>query len=110
VLDALRDPVNGYYDPRDIMTTAAPIEHSDQILRSRAMSSGKPRSLKGVRIGIIRESMLTFPGVKADEPIVEAANKEIKCSASSSGQSGRVRRSGLEARYRAFTNSATRSE
>ena len=40
--------------------------------------SGAPGSLKGMRIGIIRESMLLFPGVKADEPIVEAADKEIK--------------------------------
>ncbi len=31
-----------------------------------------------MRIGVIRESMLTFPGVKADEPIVQAATKEIK--------------------------------
>ena len=31
-----------------------------------------------MRIGIIRESMLTFPGVKADEPIVKAADAEIK--------------------------------
>src|SRR4029077_18761496 len=35
-------------------------------------------SLRGMRIGIIRESMLTFPGVKADEPISQAAAKEIK--------------------------------
>ena len=31
-----------------------------------------------MRIGIVRESMLTFPGVKADEPITQAAAKEIK--------------------------------
>jgi len=31
-----------------------------------------------MRIGIIRESMLTFPGIKADEPISQAAAKEIK--------------------------------
>ena len=31
-----------------------------------------------MRIGIIRESMLTFPGVKADEPMSQAAAKEIK--------------------------------
>jgi amidase len=31
-----------------------------------------------VRIGVIRESMLTFPGVKADEPIATAAAREIK--------------------------------
>ena len=39
---------------------------------------GAAGSLKGVRIGVIRESMLTFPGVKADEPIATAAAKEIK--------------------------------
>ena len=31
-----------------------------------------------MRIGIIRESMLTFPGVKADEPIVDGRREEIK--------------------------------
>ena len=41
-------------------------------------SPARKGSLKGMRIGIIRESMLTFPGVKADEPIVQAANAEIK--------------------------------
>ena len=33
---------------------------------------------RGMRIGIVRESMLKFPGVMADEPIVDAASKEIK--------------------------------
>jgi amidase len=79
VLDALRDPVNGYYDPRDVMTTVP----RSSILKegsyvAAASEPGAPGSLKGVRIGIIRESMLLFPGVKADEPIVEAANEEIK--------------------------------
>src|SRR4029077_3197668 len=36
--------------------------------------------LRGMRIGIIRESMLIFPGVKADEPIAQAAAKEIKAT------------------------------
>jgi len=78
VLDALRDPVNGYYDSRDVMTTVPRSSILDKSYAAAAMMSGKPGSLKGMRIGIIRESMLTFPGVKADEPIVEAANKEIK--------------------------------
>jgi hypothetical protein len=43
-----------------------------------AATPGTPGSLTGMRIGIIRESMLTFPGVKADEPIVAAVSKEIK--------------------------------
>ena len=78
VLDALKDPVNGYYDSRDVFTT---IRRSScpRLARTRraAAMTGAPGSLKGMRIGIIRESMLTFPGIKADEPIVTAAVKEI---------------------------------
>jgi Asp-tRNA(Asn)/Glu-tRNA(Gln) amidotransferase A subunit family amidase len=79
VLEALRDPVDGYYDPRDVMTTVP----RSSILKpgayvAAASETGAPGSLKGMRIGVIRESMLLFPGVKADEPIVEAADKEIK--------------------------------
>jgi amidase len=77
VLDALRDPVNGYYDPRDIFTTVprSSVLNNYEASAPRTTTRG---ALKGMRIGIIRESMLTFPGVKADEPISEAANKEIK--------------------------------
>ena len=78
VLDALRDPVNGYYDPRDVMTTIPRSAVLDKSYAAAAMTTGEPGSLKGMRIGVIRESMLTFPGVKADEPISEAAAKEIK--------------------------------
>jgi len=78
VLDALRDSVNGYYDPRDVMTTVPRSSVLQKSYAASAMMSGAPGSLKGMRIGIVRESMLTFPGVKADEPIVEAATKEIK--------------------------------
>src|SRR5581483_8405232 len=35
-------------------------------------------SLKGMRIGVIRESMIVRPGYKSDEPITAAAAKEIK--------------------------------
>ncbi|MEQ1948683.1 MAG: amidase family protein [Bryobacteraceae bacterium] len=78
VLDALKDPVNGYYDPRDVFTT---VPRSSIIAGSFAKAAAEPGtrgSLKGMRIGVIRESMLKFPGIKADEPIVDAAVKEIK--------------------------------
>ncbi|MCC6533430.1 MAG: amidase [Burkholderiales bacterium] len=74
VLDALKDPVNGYYDARDPYTT---------VPRSAVLDSGyavhaKPlASLRGMRIGIVRESMLN-PAVRAVEPIVTAASREIK--------------------------------
>jgi amidase len=79
VLDALKDPVNGYYDPRDMWTTLSRASVTPPTTYTAAAAmSGAPGSLKGMRIGIIRESMETFPGVKADEPIVTAAMKEIK--------------------------------
>jgi hypothetical protein len=42
-----------------------------------AKASGAPGALKGMRIGIVRESMLN-PGTKAAEPITTAVAKEIK--------------------------------
>jgi amidase len=79
VLDALKDPVNGYYDPRDVFTTVSRASvNSSASFAASASSPGSAGSLKGVRIGVIRESMLVFPGIKADEPIAMAAAKEIK--------------------------------
>jgi Asp-tRNA(Asn)/Glu-tRNA(Gln) amidotransferase A subunit family amidase len=78
VLDALKDPANGYYDSRDIFTTVPRSSALDKPYAANAVSTGARGSLKGMRIGIIRESMLTFPGIKADEPISEAAAREIK--------------------------------
>lgn len=77
VLDALKDPAGGYYDSRDIFTTVPRSSLLDKPYAS-AIGTGERGSLRGMRIGVIRESMLTFPGVKADEPISQAAAKEIK--------------------------------
>jgi amidase len=78
VLDALKDPANGYYDPRDIFTTVPRSSVLDKPYAASTVSLGTRGSLRGMRIGIIRESMLTFPGIKADEPISQATAKEIK--------------------------------
>jgi amidase len=78
VLDALKDPVNGYYDPRDVFTTVPRASVRETPYAQSAAAPGSPGALKGMRIGVIRESMLTFPGVKADEPIATAAAREIK--------------------------------
>jgi Asp-tRNA(Asn)/Glu-tRNA(Gln) amidotransferase A subunit family amidase len=78
VLDALKDPVTGYYDPRDVFTTVPRSSVLGTPYAASAATPGAAGTLKGVRIGIIRESMLLFPGIKADEPIVTAAAKEIK--------------------------------
>ena len=77
VLDALKDPVEGYYDPRDPYTTVprSSVLASGYAVHTKA--SGAPGALAGMRIGIVRESMLN-PGVKAAEAITTAAAREIK--------------------------------
>ncbi len=77
VLDALKDPVAGYYDPRDPYTTVPRSSVLSTGYAVHARSSGAAGTLEGVRIGIIRESMLN-PGIKAAEPITTAAAQEIK--------------------------------
>src|SRR5438046_425277 len=77
VLDALRNEDGGYYDPRDPYTTVS----RSSVLPSyteHARASGSSGALKGIRIGIIRESMLVRPGEKATQPICTAAAAEIK--------------------------------
>src|SRR6185312_4141722 len=77
VLDALKDPKEGYYDPRDPFTTVP----RSSVLESYAVhahGSGAAGALKGLRIGVIRESMTVRPGHKSDEPVTTAAAQEIK--------------------------------
>ena len=78
VLDALKDPKEGYYDPRDVFTTVPRSSVLSHPYADTAAMPGTPGSLKGMRIGIIRESMLQTPGLKATEPITSAAAREIK--------------------------------
>ena len=78
VLDALKDPVEGYYDPRDPYTTVPRSSVLSTPYASHTTMTGKRGSLKGIRLGVIRESMVIPPGSKTEEPIVTAAAKEIK--------------------------------
>ena len=78
VLDALRDPVEGYYDPRDPFTTVPRSSLLSTSYASHAQMPGEPGSLGGTRIGIVRESMVYPAGSKTEEPIVTAAASEIK--------------------------------
>jgi Asp-tRNA(Asn)/Glu-tRNA(Gln) amidotransferase A subunit family amidase len=75
VLDALTDSGTRFYDPRDIYTT---VPRSSVLAGGYARHAAAPASLKGMRIGIVRESMLLRPGDKAAEPISRAAAAEIK--------------------------------
>jgi amidase len=78
ILDALKDPVEGYYDPRDPFTTVARSSVLSTPYASHANASGAPGALAGIRLGIIRESMVYPNGSKTEEPIVTAAAREIK--------------------------------
>ena len=78
VLDALRDSTEGYYDPRDPYTTVPRSSILTTPYASHTTMAGERGSLKGTRLGIIRESMLIQPGSKAEEPIVMATAQEIK--------------------------------
>jgi amidase len=78
VLDALKDSAEGYYDPRDPFTTVPRSSVLSTPYARHATMSGGPGALKGVRLGIIRESMVYAPGSKAEVPIVTAAAQEIK--------------------------------
>jgi amidase len=76
VLDALKDPDDGYYDPRDPFTAVPRSSVLATPYLSHAKGSGAAGALKGVRLGVVRESMITI-GSKAAEPITQAAVKEI---------------------------------
>jgi Asp-tRNA(Asn)/Glu-tRNA(Gln) amidotransferase A subunit family amidase len=77
VLDALKDPDAGYYDPRDPFTT---VPRSSVLpgYAVHARASGAAGTLAGLRIGVIRESMVYPQGSKTEAPICTAAANEIK--------------------------------
>jgi Asp-tRNA(Asn)/Glu-tRNA(Gln) amidotransferase A subunit family amidase len=78
VLDALKDPVKGYYDPRDPFTTVPRSSVLSTPYAGHARMTGAPGELQGMRIGVIRESMVYAPGSRTEEPIVQAVAEEIK--------------------------------
>jgi amidase len=78
ILDALKDPDNSYYDPRDPYTTVPRSSVLSTPYASHATGNGSPKALQGIRLGVIRESMVYPPQSKTEEPIVTAAIKEIK--------------------------------
>ncbi|MES2825300.1 MAG: amidase family protein [Pseudomonadota bacterium] len=80
VLDALKDPVHGYFDPRDPFTAIPKIMASAQAYASFAVSDvalqQDPKPLKGMRIAILREHMVKT--TKNHEAISDQIDKEIK--------------------------------
>jgi amidase len=78
ILDALKDPERGYYDPRDPFTTVPRSSVLSTPYAGHAKMAGTPGALKGIRLGVIRESMVYPKDSKTEQPIVDAAKKEIK--------------------------------
>jgi len=77
ILDALKDDEQGYYDPRDPYTTVPRSSVLQTRYQDHITKNATQGILKGTRIGVVRESMVN-PGIKAVEPIISAATKEIK--------------------------------
>src|ERR1700712_4980323 len=78
ILDALKDPEQGYYDPRDPFTTVPRSSVLSTPYAGHAKSAGTPGALKGLRLGVISGSMVYPKDSKTEQPIVDAAKKEIK--------------------------------
>jgi amidase len=78
ILDALKDPERGYYDPRDPFTTVPRSSVLSTPYAGHAEGNGAPGALKGMRLGVIRESMIYPKGSMTEQPIVDAAKTEIK--------------------------------
>jgi len=78
ILDALKDAVDGYHDPRDPYTTVPRSSILTAPYLAHATAAGEPGALAGRRIGVISESMVYPKGSKTEEPIVTAAAAEIK--------------------------------
>lgn len=77
VLDALKNPDGHYYDPRDPFTTV-PRSSVLPAYAKHARGSGSDGALKGLRIGVIRESMVARPNSMTEVPICKAGAAEIK--------------------------------
>ncbi len=78
ILDALKDPVESYYDPRDPFTSVPRSSILETRYADHVKTMGTSGELRGMRIGVIRESMIVPKGSKTEEPIVTAAAREIK--------------------------------
>src|SRR5207247_11094959 len=78
VVKSLKVPIYVKYDPRVSFTTVSRTSVLRTSYSRHAQITGTPGALAGLRLGIIRESMVCAPGAKAELPIITAAAKEIK--------------------------------
>jgi Asp-tRNA(Asn)/Glu-tRNA(Gln) amidotransferase A subunit family amidase len=78
VLDALKNPERGYFDPRDIYTALPKVIIPEEPYSSFIVDEKdvKDKVLEGMRIGIVREFMVKF--VPNDAAISDQIDNEIK--------------------------------
>ena len=70
--------MEGYYDPRDVYTTVPRSTILSTPYADHVRDSVQDGALRGLRIGVIRESMLMRPGGHASLVIPPLAAQEIK--------------------------------
>jgi amidase len=77
VFDAIADPSEGTYDPRDPFTTVPPRPAGATPFRTSVDDGLAAKRLAGLRLGVVRESMLDL-GQPVARPIVTAAAREVR--------------------------------
>lgn len=82
VLDALKDPDEGYFDPEDIFTALpkpfVPDEPYASFLTTDAMLAKTPKILEGTRVGVVREFMIKpLPNHVAISDKIDAEIKNV---------------------------------
>jgi hypothetical protein len=80
VLDAIKDPVHGYYDPRDPFSTVPrgliPSQTYASFVVNDSAVAQNAKPLAGVRIGILREHMVKR--TRNHEAIIDQVTSELK--------------------------------
>ena len=76
VLDAFRDPKDGFFDPKDHYTALPRPYSTDKPYLDALSAPGKAKPLAGMRIGVVREFMVKHnPGHAS---VSDGVNKELK--------------------------------
>ena len=78
ILDALKDPEEGYYDDRDPFTAVPRSSVITSTFASNLTQKTEKNTLKETRIGVVRESMVYPIQSLTEKPIVDAAKIEVK--------------------------------
>ncbi len=76
VLDAFRDPVTNFFDPRDPYTALSTMTALKTPYAAALSDPTAKKPLAGMRIGIVREFMVKHS--MADAPVSDGINREIK--------------------------------